>query len=234
MTNDVYFTFDELLDKWNANEEQILEFISSGQLHPTYIVNDIDSIKAYFVDFNGDIKGEIEVTPFDINYDLLIDDDGLGRHVLVDPKFKTSKLFYFEHSRQMMKSNKGKNVYFKHFENTQGSIKSKIFDLNFIKNNTEFAAKHVAECEEKNTITVKKKTESSTSQQQRKINNLLRIIYALANNSIKGFDGGKAHASAVLISVALDIEDAVCLDTLTKYINEAHQIELNKKSSNPN
>jgi len=234
MTEDIYFTFDELLDKWNANEEQIIEFISSGQLHPTFIVNDIATIKPFIVEFNGDIQGEREVSPFDIEYELLIDNDGLGRHILVEPKFKTSKLFYFEYSRQTIESNKGKDVYFKHFGNAQGSIASKIFDLNFIKNNTEFASKDVSECEEKNTIAAKKKTESGTSQQQRKINNLLRIIYALANNSIKGFDGAKAHPSAKLILEALDIEDSVRLDTLTKYINEAHQIELNKKSSKPN
>jgi hypothetical protein len=225
----MYFSFGELLEKWNASEEQILEFISSEQLQPTFIVNDIASIKAFVVESNGDIQGEREVSPFDIEYELLIDNDGLGRHLLVEPKFKTSKLFYFEHSRQLIKNNKGNNVYFKHFENTQGSIANKIFDLNFIKNSTEFSAENVAKFEEKNTIAPKKKKESAPSQQQRKINNLLRLIYSLAN-SVEDFNPKNPYKSAELILKAIDIEDVVSIDTLSGYIKEAYELEQSRKN----
>lgn len=157
MSEDIYFTFQQLLDKWYADEQKIFSFISSGQLHPSFIVNDIHSIKPFLVETLNDIETEKELSPLDVEYDSLIDNDGLGRHFLVEPKFKTSKLFYFEHSKQKIKKNKNKNVYFKHSETIESVIVNKVFDFNFIKNQCEFSAYEVKLIENENNYIISKK-----------------------------------------------------------------------------
>jgi hypothetical protein len=151
MTDEIYFTFEQLLAKWYADEQKIFSFISSGHLHPSFIVNDINSIKPFLVETRSEIEIETEkeISPLDVEYESLIDNDGLGRHFLVEPKFKTSKLFYFEHSRQKIKKNKNKNVYFKHFKKVEETNVGIVFDLDFIKNHCEFNGHDVKIAEKK-------------------------------------------------------------------------------------
>ena len=229
MNENIYFTFDELLEKWNVDKKQIFDFIASGELHPTFIVNEISSIKAFISHKNGEFDGELELTPFDNEYEALIDNDGLGRHFLIEPKFKTSKLVYFELSTQNISANKSKNVIFKHFENLQGARVSKFFDLDFIEKNTEFSAVNVEEFESNNHIPSKPKKTDGSSQQQRKINNLLRLFYSLAN-LIDDFDPSKPTISARVILEEAHLPFDISPGTLESYIKEAYKLEQSKNN----